>query len=430
MRARVVCDREVDLLQGHEPYERGAQMVTGTRVMKASVLAFLVHLAFAAPGIAAPGDLLSTVTLPGGGSCSVSGTLAATSFGTHYLTIQTNACSGTTIGVYAPCVGLACAATLVATKTVGSTLSGLAWDPSRTTAGNVVVWGVHANAVYKLDLGDPTVSGPAVQTFLCNTGVGGIGLTDGLAYDASDDTLSESPDVNLSVFQFSLGTMGNGPACTLLNTISPEDINGKQDGKVRGVAIGAPGTLYIGRNGDAEIRQVFNPSGVFISQFTTTAGRVEALTCDPITYAPLEAILAKDAFSGLYEAFEVAPETCPLPSSCVDPDPRTQGFWRRVCKKDHPAQPDRSILTAELCEDLNPDPHSDPCERARSQLAAVLYNIASDRLDEGCVDDNTGNDVGATVDAIESLIAEGTNNSCKTASSLAASINEGNVSEP
>jgi hypothetical protein len=380
--------------------------------------------------LAAPGDLLSTVTLPGNGGCSVSGTLAVTSFGTHYLTVNTSGCEGTTIGVYAPCVGAVCNATLVATKTLPNTISGLAWDASRTTATNVKVWGVRSNQVYLIDLGDPTVSGPVVsQTFLCNSGVG-PGWTDGLAWDSATDTLYESPDVNLSVYQYSLGTMGNGPACTLLNTISPRNAAGVADGAVSGVAIGASNTLYIGRDGDAEIRHVNDPSGTFISQFATTAGRVEALTCDPITYAPLEAILSKDAYSGLYEAFEVEPGTCPLPSTCDDPAPLTQGFWRRVCKKNHPDQPDRSILTAELCEDLNPDPPSEPCERARSQFAAVLYNIASERLDEGCVDDNTGNDVGATVEAIAALIAEGTTASCKTASRLAASINEGNVSEP
>lgn len=401
------------------------------RAMTTGCFALLAQLVVPAWAGAAPGTLLSTVNLPGNGSCSVAGTLAATSFGTHYITINSNGCSGTTIGVYSPCVGNPCNAALVATKTLTNTISGLAWDPGRTTSTNVMLWGMHAGNVYLLDLGDPTVSGPVVsQTFLCNSGIGGFSLTDGLAYDASDDTLYESPDVNLSAFQLSLGTMGNGPACTLLNTISPQNAAGVTDGSVSGVAIGANQTLYIGRNGFAEIRQVNNPSGTFIGQFATTAGRVEALTCDPITYAPTEAILAKDAYNSLYEAFEVEPGTCPLPTSCEDPSPRTQGFWRRVCKKNHPDQPDRSILTASLCEDLNPDPHSDPCERARSQFAALLYNIASERVAEGCIDDNTGNDVGATVEAIEALIAEGTKDSCKTASALAASINEGNVSEP
>ena len=116
--------------------------------------------------------------------------------------------------------------------------------------------------------------------------------------------------------------------------------------------------------------------------------------------------------------------------ACEDPDPRTQGFWRRVCKKNHPDQPDRSILTVELCNDLNPDPSSDPCERARSQFAALLLNIASDRLQEGCIGTATGESVGDLVARIEALIAEGTAASCKEASDLAAALNEGGVSVP
>lgn len=372
---------------------------------------------------AQPGTLLSTVSLPGQGG-SVSGTLAVTGFGTHYIT--TRSFSGGPIDIYTPCLGAVCAATLVAFKTIGPSVSGLAFDPTRTTATNVFVWGVDSHNIYLIDLGDPTVSGPVVsQTLLCNAGNPGSSLTDGVAYDASDDTLYYSPDVNLSVFQISLG-VPNGPPCTLLNTISPQDAAGVADGSVSGVAIGAPGTLYIARNGAAEIRQVFNPSGVFIQQFATTSGRVEALTCDPNTYAPLEAILAKDAFAGIYEAFEVEPGTCP--GVVCDPDPRTQGFWRRVCKKDHPEQPDRSILTPVLCRWLNPDPHKDPCERARSQFAAVLLNLDSDRLQGVCIVTANGESLTDTVAEIGALIAFGSNNSCKEASDLAASINEGGVS--
>ena len=43
------------------------------------------------------------------------------------------------------------------------------------------------------------------------------------------------------------------------------------------------------------------------------------MTCDPITYAPKEAILAKDAYSSLYEAFEVETGTCPI-AGCTDND--------------------------------------------------------------------------------------------------------------
>jgi len=115
---------------------------------------------------------------------------------------------------------------------------------------------------------------------------------------------------------------------------------------------------------------------------------------------------------------------------CSDPNPKTQGFWRRVCQKAHPDQEDRSFLTDELCEDLNPDPHSDPCERARSQAAAAQYNVLSERVDAGCVVDSTGGSVADALAEIQDLIDQGTNISCKAASALAAGMNEGGISAP
>ncbi len=142
------------------------------------------------------------------------------------------------------------------------------------------------------------------------------------------------------------------------------------------------------------------------------------------------------AFLGSDRVFEasslalIAEPDRPPGAECEDPAPSTQGFWRRVCKKIHPAQADRSFLTPELCEDLNPDPHSDPCERARAQFASVLYNLESERIADDCIVDATQEDVVTTIDEIEALIAEGTNLSCKNASALSAGINEGGVSEP
>jgi len=114
---------------------------------------------------------------------------------------------------------------------------------------------------------------------------------------------------------------------------------------------------------------------------------------------------------------------------CENLEPKSQGFWRRVCKKNHPQQPDRSFLTTELCEDMNPDPNNDPCEKARSQCAAVQYNVLSDRLDEGCTVDATGENVAAAIAEAQTLIDEGTHQSCKAAQALCAGINEGEVSQ-
>ena len=140
------------------------------------------------------------------------------------------------------------------------------------------------------------------------------------------------------------------------------------------------------------------------------------------------AVLVAAMLVGSTSAFAVPPLEVPGAGVCEDPAPRTEGFWRRVCKKDHPDQPDRSILTDELCEDLNPDPNRDPCERARSQFAAVQYNVISGRLDATCTVDAIGEDVAAAIALVDALIDEGTKSSCKAASSLAAAINEGGVS--
>jgi Ca2+-binding RTX toxin-like protein len=186
-----------------------------------------------------------------------------------------------------------------------------------------MLWGAYLNNVYLIDMGDPTVSGDALATFQFNPNVGGIGLIDGLAWDSSDDTLYHSPDIDCSVYQFSLGTGGNPPLGTLMNTVTPKNAGGVADCDVSGVAIGSANSLYIGRNGNNEIRRVDKTTGAFVSTFATTAGRVEDLVCDPVTYAPLEAVLAKDAFMSLYEAFEVEAGTCPLPVPMCNGRPAT-----------------------------------------------------------------------------------------------------------
>ncbi len=252
--------------------------------------------------LAVAGDLLGTVSLPGNGGCSVAGTFD----GVYYLTINSNSCSGTVIGIYQPPIGGNGSATLIATKSIINAsndsiiISALAWDQGRD-----LLWGAFNDSVYLIDVGNKTLNGTALATFQFSPNVSGLPLVDGLAYDGSDDTIYYSPDVNCNVYHLT-------PNGTLLNTVTPKDANNISDCSVSGVVVGAGNTLYIGRNGAAEIRRINKTNGDFISQFATTAGRVEDLTCDPVTYAPKEAILAKDAFNSLYEAFEVEAGTCPL----------------------------------------------------------------------------------------------------------------------
>ena len=279
--------------------------------LKSSIAAGLLVITMLVLVIATAGDLLGTVTLPGNGGCSVAGTFD----GIYYITINTGGCVGTIIGIYQPPVGGNGAAVLVSSKNIVDSannpisISALAWDPSRNK-----LWGAYNDQLYLIDIGNKTTNTDAVATLQFNAGVGGISLVDGLAYDGNDDTIYYSPDVNCNVYHFS-------SSGTLLNTLTPKNATGNSDCAVSGVVVGSENTLYIGRDGNAEIRRINKTTGDFISNFATTSGRVEDLTCDPITYAPKEAILAKDAYGSFYEAFEVQEGTCPLqkPSDTTPP---------------------------------------------------------------------------------------------------------------
>ena len=294
------------------------------RISRVSLLAiaiWLVSMAGSPAVFAAPGDLLGTVDIVGNGSQSVGGTFD----GTYYIAPLSGGGWGSdTLRIYEPPVGGNGNAVLEASKSVKDvagapvTVSGVAWDPNRG-----MVWGAHNHTIWVIDIGDPTVDGDALAVFQFNSAVGGDSIVDGLAYDGDDDTLYYSPDQNCCVYQFSLGIDFNAanPALgTLMNTVAPKNSAGEEDGNVSGVVIGSNNTLYISRPQFNEIRRVDKTTGDFIAQFAALSpdAWVEDLTCDPVTYAPNEAILAKYAFNSLYEAFEVEAGTCPLAVERVD----------------------------------------------------------------------------------------------------------------
>lgn len=285
------------------------------------------------PSYAATGDLLATVDLPLNDRYSLSGTAVPTSTGIYYVATRG---SNQILDIYTPPSSFgAVVATLNATKTVVDSggnpvaIGCIAWDPTRN-----VLWGAtprypldFQRDVYMIDIGDFTVTGNALATFAFNTddaGTGGqeISLCNGLAYDAGRDSLWISSEDDLSVYEYDL------PSGPLLNTVTPN--NNTADKKVSGVVVGSGNTLYIGLRA-TEIRLIDKTTGDFISKFSQATGWAEDLTCDPLTYAPLEAILAKyfsfegpdfghGGFYGYYKAFEVAPGTCSLPLAAVPLD--------------------------------------------------------------------------------------------------------------
>jgi hypothetical protein len=292
------------------------------RVLPAILLLVAVGMVLvAARAEAVPGQSRGLVQLPGNGGCSVAGAYD----GTFYITINTNSCSGTTVGIYQPPALGSGPATPVSTKPVVDsggnpvTLSAVDWDTSRN-----LLWGVHGTTpgqAYLIDLGDKTMSGPATATLQFTYNLPGeIPLIDGLAWDFTDDTLWISPDVSCNVFHFSTGG-------ALLGSIQPKNAAGVEDCVVSGVAIGSANTLYIGRNGLGEIRRVNKADGTFVATHATANFRIEDLVCagnlyrdPPLIGTPIEVILAKGAFTQDYEAFEVEAGTCPSPVEECPPE--------------------------------------------------------------------------------------------------------------
>lgn len=307
------------------------------------MLPYLAAL-MAFPTQAATGDLLATVDLPLNNRYSFGGAAIPAAPGIYYVATRG---SYQILDIYTPPAGLgAGVATLDATKTVVDAVGNpvsigcIAWDPTRN-----IMWATtprfpldFRRDVYMIDMGDFTVSGDALATFAFNTddvdAEERIVFCNGLAYDAGSDSLWVRSSNGLSVYEYDL------PSGSLINTTT---LNSAEDELVGGVEVGSGNSLYIGMNEkEIEIHLIDKATGDSISQFpfTQASGVIGDLTCDPFTYAPLEAILSKNysfegpnyghgGWYGYYLAFEAAPGTCSLsamavpfdikPTSCRNP---------------------------------------------------------------------------------------------------------------
>ena len=116
--------------------------------------------------------------------------------------------------------------------------------------------------------------------------------------------------------------------------------------------------------------------------------------------------------------------TCPEPGIC---DPRTQGFWKRVCagvygvKRMHPETPE-NFDDPELCDDLMARGERFlPCVRSASQIAALKLNSKYGILDGTCK--VYYEDMEMTVGEVLADIDELNDKDCKAAADLAEAIN-------
>ncbi len=169
----------------------------------------------------------------------------------------------------------------------------ITWDNSRG-----IFWGCQHNTsptrIYRID---PT-NGKAVFAFDSQSFSIGT-FRDGIAYDASDDSLWISGDVSTTIEHH---------ACSdgsFLGSLTPLNDAGGALGSISGVAVGTGDTLYLGRNGFVQIVRVRKSDGVFIDVFTSPSGvRDEGLECDPINFAPAVALWSRElspALAGVYE---------------------------------------------------------------------------------------------------------------------------------
>jgi cysteine-rich repeat protein len=185
----------------------------------------------------------------------------------------------------------------------GDDLQALAWDGGRNR-----LWACngHSNVVL-IDTGTGTVD--ASQPMLT-----GIPCTDGLAYDASDDTLWASGDVETFIHHYD--TSGAEIVVSPLSGLLGACGNS-------GIAVGGP-DLYLANNGCSEIYVAPKDlsSSMLFANFAPY--RLEDLECDGITFAPTSgAIWSLDAYDRILNAWEIEPGKCEsgggLPS-CGDGD--------------------------------------------------------------------------------------------------------------
>jgi hypothetical protein len=190
---------------------------------------------------------------------------------------------------------------------------------------------------------------------------------------------------------------------------------------------------------------------------TTETSYLDTDVEDRVTYYYIvwETFLNGDEFCRSTNEDHATPVLCK-----PDPSPNTQGYWHRQCLGAGLITPGRNgrgpqtvlepdflktlepAVNARLqasiflpptfltCEDgMDAVPPSDPCERALKQYTALLLNIESDRVQEGCNLDPVvvgcaGTYIGDLVPELAAYINSGDSDFCKLAAACAGTVNE------
>lgn len=263
--------------------------------LAAAVLVFM-----ASPAQAAPGDLLARVDLPVPGF----GVSVGVDCDGNLFYTQGDA------NLYKMNASGALLATIPITDSVSG--AALTMDEMAFDNGRKVFWaqqhGSNPIRVYKLD------RTTGVATFAFTSATTSVGtFRDGIAYDASDDSLWISADVSTTIEHYRACDGG------FINQITPKNSSGGNLTLISGVQVGVGDQLYLGRDGQVQIVRVRKSDGGFIAAFTSPGGvRDEGLECDSVNFAPKLALWSRDVENFLV-AIEIEPGSCACQNPCPDP---------------------------------------------------------------------------------------------------------------
>jgi hypothetical protein len=165
------------------------------------------------------------------------------------------------------------------------------------------------HGVYTIDISPFNGTADGTSTFLFN-GQSGFDICDGVAWDSSDDTIFQKPDVHNAIYHFS-------STGTLLNTL-PVPAGCPNSG----LAVGGS-SLFASCDGVLTIHQLNKTDGAVLTSFSSGGSRTEDLECDPLSFASsgVDVMWSKDAYDNQLFAFEIPQGTCGFAGGPLVPKP-------------------------------------------------------------------------------------------------------------
>ena len=243
------------------------------------------------PVAASPGDQIGDVTVAEGENTTGVGV----AFDGQYLYYSTGFRSGTTLHRMTP-DGRNHADVAVRDDISDAPVpvDAMAYDQGRAR-----LWVGSGSQVY---LVHPT-TGKASYRFTASS----CGLRDGLAYDATDDSIWESCDASVVVYHWRADgqSLGNFRLDSGIGDMQPQCSPYSS-----GIAVGG-NLLYLGAGG-CSYYFTYSKSGQKLQAFSYSGQRAEGITCDATTFKGRgkEVMWVRDAYDGHIRAFEVPSGTC------------------------------------------------------------------------------------------------------------------------